>query len=191
MSQTETAPGGFAAPDAEVTEKLVEYDEHRVPLALKEAGDAAALHDGQAPPDPSLATQLARQRLAGWLAILARFKRDMDPAFDPANPPPRRVPPPPGAGGAQMPPGVHPDDVKDPEARRAYITAIEQNRERIAAYGLNSRLYQAHAVIIERAPPSIADAHQTLGLPIDEVAAMIAAADVTTADRDVLLSALH
>ena len=90
-----------------------------------------------------------------------------------------------------MPPGVNPDDIKDPEARQAYIAAIEQNRERMAAYRRNAELYRAHAVIIERAPPSIADAHQTLGLPIEEIAAMIAVADIATADRDLLLGALH
>lgn len=191
MSQTDPAPDGLTAPDAEVSEKLAEYDNSLAPLALKEAADAASLHDGQLSPDPSLADPLARQRVAGWLAILERLKRDLDPEFDPANPPRRRVTPPPTASGAQLPPGVNPDDIKDPEARQVYIAAIKQNAERIAAFGRNSKLYQAHAVIIERAPPSISDTHQTLGLPIEDIEAMITRADITSADRDVLLAALH
>jgi hypothetical protein len=191
MSQPDTASDGFAAPDAEVSEKLAEYDKSLAPAQLKEAADAAALHDGQMAPDPSLAEPLARQRIAGWLAILERLKRDLDPEFNPANPPVRRVTPPLTASGAQLPPGVSPDDIKDPKARQAYIAAIQQNAERIASYGRNAKLYQAHAVIIERAPPSIADAHNTLGMPIEDIETMITRADITNADREVLLAALH
>ncbi|MBV8913251.1 MAG: hypothetical protein JOZ05_09460, partial [Acetobacteraceae bacterium] len=132
-----------------------------------------------------------RQRVAGWVAILARLKRDMDPQFDPAKPPSRNVAPPPMASGAQLPPGASPNDIKDPDARQAYIAAIEQNRQRIADYGKNTKLYQAHEVIIERAPPSIADANKTLGLPMHDIEAIIAAADITNADRAALTAALH
>ena len=191
MSETDPAANEITPPDAAVSEKLAEYDESRAPLALKEAADAASLHDGQAAPDPAHADSLARQRLAGWLAILERLKRDMDPDFDPAKAPPRRVVPPPSKSGTQLPPGVNPEDVKDPEARRAYIAAIQQNAERTAAYARNAKLYQARAVIIDRAPASIADAHRTLGLPVAEAEAMITGADITDADKDALLAPLR
>jgi hypothetical protein len=48
---------------------------------------------------------------------------------------------------------VNPNAITDPQARQANIAAIEQNRARIANYGRNAKLYQAHSVIIERAPP--------------------------------------
>jgi hypothetical protein len=191
MSETNSTANEITPPDAEVSEKLAEYDESRAPLALKEAADAASLHDGQAPPDPALADSLARQRVAGWLAILERLKRDMDPDFNPANAPPRRVAPPPSKSGTQLPPGVNPEDVKDPQARQGYVAAIQQNAERIAAYARNAKLYQARAVIIERASPSIADAHRTLGLPVAEAEAMITGADITPADKDALLAPLR
>jgi hypothetical protein len=92
MSHSGTDPVEFSPPDPEVTEKLAEYDEVGSPLALKEAADAAALHDGRAPPDPSLGLALARQRVAGWAEILERLTRDIDPEFDPETPPARGAP---------------------------------------------------------------------------------------------------
>jgi hypothetical protein len=86
---------------------------------------------------------------------------------------------------------VNPNAITDPQARQANIAAIEQNRARIANYGRNAKLYQAHSVIIERAPPSIADAHRTLGLPIEEIAALLDAADISVADRTALLAPLR
>jgi hypothetical protein len=190
MSQS-TAPGGeMAEPDAEVSEKLQQYDQTRLPLTLKEAADAAALHDGQAPPDPALGHALGRQRVAGWLAILAHLKRDLDPAFDPEDKPTVSVIPP-GKDGNQYAPGVNPKDVKDPVMREAYIAAIEKNDERIQSYSKNVKLFQAHRIIMERAAPSIADARTTLGLSPDEIVAMLNAADITQADRDALLHAIQ
>ena len=191
MSETDPAANEITPPDAAVSEKLAGRTMRvaRKPLALKEAADAASLHDGQAAPDPAHADSLARQRLAGWLAILERLEAGYaDPDFDPAKAPPRRVVPPPSKSGTQLPPGVNPEDVKDPEARRAYIAAIQQNAERTAAYARNAALYQARAVIIDRAPASIADAHRTLGLPVAEAEAMITGADITDADKDALLA---
>jgi hypothetical protein len=92
MSHSGTDPVEFSPPDPEVAEKLAEYDEVGSPLALKEAADAAALHDGRAPPDPSLGLALARQRVAGWAEILERLTRDIDPEFDPETPPARGAP---------------------------------------------------------------------------------------------------
>lgn len=190
MSHATAAPAPLQPMDPDVVDKLIEYDRTRAPVLLKEAADAAALHDRQAPPDPALALTLARNRVAGWLAIVARFRRDLDPDFDPNRIPPLHVSPPRTASGAQLPPGVRPSDVKDPEARKAYIEAIEKNRERLARFGQDSELFRARAVVLERAASSIADAHATLGLPVEEITAMIAAADIGADDRKALLAAL-
>jgi hypothetical protein len=190
MSQAVAAQAALADPDQEVADKLAEYDQTRLPLALKEAADAASLHDRQAPPDPALGHDLARQRVAGWLAIIERFKHDLDPTFDPSDKPSMNISPP-GKYGSQYAPGVNPKDVQDPAMRKAYIAAIEKNQERIANYATNAKLFQAHRVVMERAAPSIADAHTTLGLLSDEIAAMLAAADILPADRDALLAAVH
>jgi len=189
MSQSTAPQGEMAEPDAEVTEKLLQYDQTRLPLTLKEAADAAALHDGQAPPDPALGQALGRQRVAGWLAILERLKRDLDPAFDPKDKPTLNVMPP-GKDGNQYAPGVNPKDVKDPAMREAYIAAIEKNNERIESYAKNVKLFQAHRIIMERAVPSIADARSTLGLSAEEITAILKTADITEADRGTLLHAL-
>ncbi len=195
MSQADAGPDAASPdvfpPDAEVSERLEEYDETRLPLALKQAADAAALHDGETPGDPASADALARQRVAGWLAILERVKRDLDPAFDPAKPPPRRVTPPPTASGAQLPPGALPDDLKDPAARQAYVAAMQQNADRITSFARDLKLHQAHAVVLERAPQSVADAHTSLGLPVEEIEAMIERADIQAADRDALTAGLR
>jgi len=188
MSQATDAGLPLVEPEPDVAAKLAEYDTTREPLALKEAADAAALHDGQAPPNPSLALPLARQRVASWLAILARFKRDLDPTFNPNDKPVMRIRPP-GPDGLQYAPGVDPKDVKDPAMREAYIAAIEANRERIANFGRNAKLFEAHRIVLERARPSVADAHHTLGLPVEEINAMLLAADILPPDRDALRAA--
>lgn len=190
MSQTETASAGFTPMDPDVAEKLAEYDQNRMALALREAADAAALHDRQPAPDPELAHRLGRQRVAGWLAILAMINRDLPADFDPGHPATMHVSPPPSASGAQLPPGVSPNDVKDPAARQAYIAAIERNRQRLANFGAHAKLFEAHTTIIERAGPSILDAHQTLGLPVEEIAAMVEGANITPADKKALLAPL-
>jgi hypothetical protein len=190
MSQTESVPDGVTAPDLEVIDKLIDYDEHRDPTMLKQAADAAALHDRQASA-PDLALRLARQRVAGWLAILERLKRDEDPTFDLAHPPPRRVEPPLLSNGIQLPPGVDPEEIKDPAARRAYVDAIARNEERRAAFNRNAALARAHTSIMERAPASVADAHETLGLAVNEIVAAANAADIAPADRDALLAGLR
>jgi hypothetical protein len=190
MSHAQAEPVEFASPDAGVMAKLEEYTRTKAPLALQQAADAAALHDEESPPDPSLALQFARQRVAGWLAILELINQELDTGFDPEEPPEMTVSPPPDTSGAQLPPGVSPKDVKDPAARQKYIEAIEQNRARLADYRRMSKLADAHEVIIERAEPSILDAHTTLGLSLDEIRALVQAADIRTDDRNSLLAAL-
>lgn len=185
MSQTQTAP------DPEVTAKLEEYDRTRSPNSLREAADAAALHDGQAAPDAGAGPALGRQRVAGWLAIVGRIERDLPPGFDPANKPTISVAPPPSASGAQLPPGVDPRNVADPAARQAYIAAIQANRERLASFDRDAKLHQARASVLERAAASIADARQTLGLDPAEIQAMVTEAALTPGDRAALISPPH
>jgi hypothetical protein len=176
--------------DAEVAEKLEQYDASGAPLALQEAADAAAAHDGATPPDPEAGLGLARQRVGGWLAILSRIDRDLEPGFDPSRAPPRRVEPPMGADGLQLPPGVKPEDVRDPAARAAYVQAMADNERRRAAFARQLQLHQAARAIAERAPPSVADAHTTLALPKQEIGGLIAAAPIRPQDRTALEAAL-
>ena len=176
------------APDPAVAAKLAEYDRSRTLEALREAADAAALHDGEVLPDPAAAHTMARARVADWIAILARPKRDLDADFDPDNQPATTISPP-GKFGSQYPPGIDPSRVKDPEMRAAYIIAIEKNRLAIKNYGSNYKLYEVHQTIIERAAASVRDAHQTLGMPTAEIAEMLKSADITLADRTTLLAA--
>jgi hypothetical protein len=189
MSHTSSGAAALEV-DPEVADRLGDYDTTRAPLALKEAADAAAAHDGQAPPDPALAADLAWQRLGGWLAILSRIFRDLPPDFDPASAPPRRVEPPIDADGVQLPPGVSPDSLNDPDARRAYIEAITQNEIRRASYARDFGLYQAAQAVVDRAPASIADTHASLGLPKEEIAAALAAAPIRPEDRAAIEAAL-
>jgi hypothetical protein len=191
MSDAAAAPADPQPLDPGVVEKLTEYDQTREPVLLKEAADAAALHDRQMPPDPSLGLALGRARVASWLAILSRFKRDADPGFDPAKVPSLHVAPPPTASGAQLPPGVRPSDVKDPEARKVYIEEIEKNRVRLANFGRDSELFRARAVVLERAVGSIADARTTLGMPAAEIGAMMGGAAIDARDLEALQGALR
>ena len=182
MSQTQGA-----AIDPAVAEELAAYDKGRTIAALRAAADAAALHDGETPADPAAAQAMARTRLADWIAILSRFKRDLDPDFNPDDPPATSIVPP-GEFGNQYAPGVNPKDVKDPEMRRQYLIAIEQNRDKLRRFGANVKLAEAHTTIRDRAAASIRDARETLGLDAAEITAALAAGDITQSDREALLA---
>jgi hypothetical protein len=185
-AMSQSAPTGL---DPSVAEALAAYDAGRQVAALRAAADAASLHDGERPEDPAEAQRMAQSRLADWLAILARFKRDLDPDFDPDNPPARTIRPP-GEAGLQYAPGVDPNAVKDPALRRDYIAAIAKNREHLANYGALVQMAKAHAAIVERANDSIADAHRTLGLDRAAIDAALAKAELLPADRAALMAAL-
>ncbi len=183
--RTETRPMSQTIPmaaDPAVAEKLADYDRTHTIEALKDAADAAALHDGEPTAD-------AHARLANWIAILARFSRDLDSDFDPDHPPSMTIIPP-GKFGSQYSPGVNPKDVKDPEMRAAYIEAIEKNRILLQNFGTNTKLHEAHEVILEHAANSIADAHQTLGLTNATADTMLATSPISASDRERLRSAL-
>ncbi len=179
-----------SAPDADVEHKLADYDRSRSPEALSEAAEAAALHDGEPAADPEAGLGVARARVHDWVAVLFRFKRDMDADFDPNRKLTMNIVPP-GPTGNQYAPGVDPKDVKDPEMRRAYVEEIAKNQQRIKNFTVNLRLYQAHKAILEKAAQSVADAHQTLGMPAPEIAAMLNQAEILPGDRAAILAAVH
>jgi hypothetical protein len=183
MSQSESA-----AIDPEVARALAQYDAGRDLAALQDASDEAASHDGEAVADPAEAHARGMQRLANWVAIFARFKRDIDPDFDPEKRPSIRITPP-GPEGLQYMPGVDPKDVEDPVLREKYIAAIKKNNDLIRDYGFLSRLERLRRVVLEKATQSVMDAHQTLGMPAEEIVAVLQKADMQSGDRAALLAA--
>ena len=176
------------AVETSVAAHLGAYDKTHAPLELQEAADAAARFDGATWPDAQANLYAARARVADWVAILARVKRDLDPAFDPKNPPSMNISPP-GEFGDQYAPGVNPRDVKDPAMRAAYIEAIAKNQQRIEHFTTDVKLAEAQTVVRERAARSIHDARTTLGLSAEEASATISQADLLPADRAALLAA--
>ena len=187
ISQSSVGQENLIAPNEQVSAKLAEYDRTRVARLLLEAGDAATRRFPEAAADPALRLQLARQRIAGWLAILTTLKRDIDPSFNPDDKPFMNVEPPPSPDGGQLPAGISPREIADPKARATYIAEIEKNGERLEKFGLMARLIATHSKIMEKALRSMLDTHQTLGLPLAAIRASAAAADITQADRDTIL----
>jgi hypothetical protein len=183
MSQSNSGPV-----DPAVAKALAKYDADRDLASLQSAGDEAARHDGEAVDDPAQAHARGMQRLADWSAIFARFKRDIDPNFDPDKRPSIRITPP-GPEGLQYMPGVDPKDVEDPVLREKYIAAIKKNNELIRDYAFLSKLERLHRVMLEKATKSVADAHQTLGLSSQEIAGVLQKADMQPGDQKALLAA--
>jgi hypothetical protein len=184
-SMSQSNPGPV---DPAVATALAKYDAHRDLAALQEAGDEAARHDGEALPDPAEAHARGMQRLDNWVAIFTRFKRDIEPTFDPEKRPSMRITPP-GPEGLQYMAGVDPKDVEDPVLREKYIVALKKNEEMIRDYGFLSRLERLHRVMLEKATKSVEDAHHTLGLSPEEIRAVLQKADMHTGDRKALLAA--
>ncbi|HME20425.1 MAG TPA: hypothetical protein VKI44_03540 [Acetobacteraceae bacterium] len=176
--------------DSAVAASLAEYDGNRNLGDLQEAGDLAARYDGELLTDPVEAHARGAQRLANWAAIFARFKRDLDPAFDPEEPPLIRIAPP-GPEGQKYMPGVDPKFVKDPVLREKYIEAIAKNRELIRAYSFLSKLNDLHEVILEKAEDSVADAVESLGLEPEEIVAILQSADLRPSDQQALIAAAN
>lgn len=172
---------------AEVAAALATYDTSRAPEALQAAADQIVREDGTVPPDPAAALQQGRERLRLWLDLFARLRRDLDPDFDPDHPPSLTVAPP-KIGGAQLPPGVGPDDIADPAARKKYEEEIAKNSRRIEGFKAQFKLYQVHRTLLERAVDSLKNARDTLSLPGAEIAAAIRGADLLPSDRDALLA---
>jgi hypothetical protein len=187
-ARTETAMAANAV-DPAVEKPLEQYDRQHDVDALRNAIDAAALHDGATVAEPEVARALSRARVFDWIAILSRFKRDVDPNFDFSKPPAVKVQPP-GPLGLQYMPGVPPSHVKDLATRKAYEDAIAENDRKIALFGSMRTLMALHDTAVERAGASIRDAIQSLGAPEAEVRGMLLAGDIAPADRDALFKAL-
>ncbi len=183
MSQTNPGPL-----DPAVAQALAKYDSGRDLASLQDAGDEAARHDGEVVADPAQALARGNQRVANWVAIFGRFKRDLDPAFDPEKRPSMRITPP-GPEGRQYAAGVDPKDVEDPVLREKYIAAVKKNDEIIRNFTFLSRLERLHRVILEKATKSLADARQTLGMPAPAIASALQRADLRPNDQKALLAA--
>lgn len=173
---------------ADVVAKLAQYDQTREPSLLLYAGDQISSQDGAVSASPEQAKLDANQRIELWAELFARFKRDLDPNFDPDKAPTLQVMPPPFKG-MQLPPGTPPTSIQDPEWRRQYERDIADNKSRISSFALQNKLHEAHSAMLERAANSIRDAREKGGLSADEIRAGLAKSDVLPADRDALAKA--
>jgi hypothetical protein len=82
----------------------------------------------------------ARQRLAGarrWLQAWSRLQREIDEGFDFEDMPALSVEPPAGSG---VEAGTSPEAVEDPELRKRYEEAIEDNQRKAAEYSRQMEL---------------------------------------------------
>jgi hypothetical protein len=168
--------------EKDVTAALADYDKRRSPDALQNAADQVVREDGVTPADSASGAAEAHVRLRLWMAVLGRFKRDLDPKFDPAHPPPLTVAPP-KVGNAQFPPGVRPSDIKDAAARKQYEEAMKENDRRVEQYKQQSKLHEMHARIVQSAVNSLRDVRDTLGVAVAEIMATLQKADIIAADK--------
>jgi hypothetical protein len=175
--------------EADANAALAEYDKTRDPEALRNVADQIVREDGAIPPDPAAALAQGRLRLKLWLVVFSRLHRDVDPDFDPDQPPSMTVAPP-KIGGTQFPPGVRPTDLPDPEARRQYEEAVAANARRLEQFRVQLKLAELHDSLIERAIDSLRNARDTLGLGADDIGAVLLQADMIDADRDAVLEGL-
>jgi len=83
-----------------------------------------------------LRKRLATLQLVGW----QRIEKTIDESWNPDDWPVLNVLPPSGVEG---PPGMDPEDIKDPKLRAEYEAAIEANNQKIARYSLQ---YQARNI---------------------------------------------
>jgi hypothetical protein len=90
-------------------------------------------------PDTTKRLALRKDVLYVWLALFAEIDRNLDRKFDPNEVNYVSVMPPP-EDGAQLPPGVSPEMIKDPEKRKQYEEAIKENDRKTLAYSFQLRL---------------------------------------------------
>jgi hypothetical protein len=193
--QMEARPVSDQIPDtsirSDVAAILKKYDTSHDPDLLRDAADQIAREDGAPVPDPAQAKQAAHERLALWVDLFTRFKRDLDAGFDPNRPFETRVTPP-EENGVQLMPGAPPSMIKDPALRKKYEDEIANNDARVKRYFLQSKLHDVHGTIMETAVSSLKNAREQLGLPPAEIKTALDKADIHAADRDALeAGALH
>ena len=189
QSTTETKPmsqtSASTTIEADVNAALAVYDRTRAPDALRNAADQLVRDDGVVPEDPAAALRQARARLRLWITVLSRFKRDLDPDFDPANPPSSRQP----AlviNGQEQPPWVEPKDLKEPAERKQAEDQIAAHNRRVAQFSGMFRLDAVHKTIMARAIDSLRNARDTLGLTAAEITAAVQKADIAPRDKTTL-----
>ena len=181
MSQT--VP--MAAIEREVKATLTQYDRTKDPETLRTAADQLVRDDGVVPDDPAAALQAARTRLTLWIAIFARFKRDLPADFDPNNPPPWKAPAP-VINGQPLPPWMQPKDIKDPAERKQAEDQLAAHERQVKDFSRLFKLDQVHKAMVERAADSLRNARDTLGLPAAEITATLAKADLAARDKTAL-----
>jgi hypothetical protein len=180
MSQSTTA-----ALEPDVKAALQQYDRTKDPEALRNAADQLVREDGVVPDDPTAALQQARTRLQLWIAVFARFKRDLPADFDPANPPPWKAPAP-IINGQPLPPWIEPKDLKDPAERKQAEDQLAAHDRRVQEFNRMFKLDQIHKTMVERAIDSLRNARDTLGLPAAEITGTLATAEIAPRDRTAL-----
>jgi hypothetical protein len=168
--------------EKDVGAALADYDKTRSPDALQHAADQVVREDGIAPANSLAGVAQAEARLRLWMAVLGRFKRDLDPKYDPAHPPSMTVAPP-KVGNAQLPPGVKPGDIKDPEARKKYEAALKDNERRVEQYKQQAKLHEMHDRVVQSAITSLRDARDTLGMMVTDITATLQKAEILAADK--------
>ena len=184
-----SASAATPSPESEVASALASYDQTLRPDMLRQAADAAAREDGNPPADPAAAPAEARARVKMWTDILSRFRRDLDPGFDPTQPPSQAVQAP-VVHGRRVFPLQRPADLTDPEERAALEKAIAERNTRVAQFERMATLAAVHGAVLEKAENSLRDARDVLGLSPAEIDAALAAADIAAADRHALHAAV-
>jgi hypothetical protein len=175
--------------EKDVGAALADYDKTHAPDALQHAADLVIREDGVAPANALAGVAQAEVRVRLWMAVLGRFKRDLDPKYDPSHPPPMTVAPP-KVGNAQLPPGVKPSDIKDPEARKKYEAALKENERRVEQYKQQAKLHEMHDRVAQSAITSLRDARDTLGMMVTDIIAALQKADILAADKKKIGEAL-
>jgi hypothetical protein len=175
----------MAAIERDVKAALAQYDKSKDPDALRNAADQLVRDDGVAPDDPNAALPEGRTRVALWIEVFARFKRDLPADFDAANPPPSRAPAP-VINGQPLPPWMEPKDLKDPGERKQAEEQIAAHNRRVADFSRLFKLDKVHQTLVPRAVDSLRDARGTLGLPAADIQAALKKADIAPRDRTAL-----
>jgi hypothetical protein len=161
-------------------ERSVDVEQARAVLGLLTALPSTARGEG---PD------LRGEALQVWLALLVSLERAAGTASDV---PSRRVQPPPTRDGVVAPPGIQPERIDDPEARREYEAAIAANEARIERYLTHDELRRLAEQTTVHAAVFVANAFPATDPQVDRATALrfIEAAALGAGSRATLLEAL-
>lgn len=176
-----------AAPslEADVTKALAVYDSSHDPADLRHATDLLIEQDGEVPADPAAAGQT---RLQLWISVFVRFRRDIEPDFDPNKPPPLK-PPPPVIDGKPAPPWLAAKDIEDPVKRQDFERQLAEGYARGQRFQTMLALSELRASTTERAVESLQDARHLLGLAPARIESALQDADIAPSDRAALRQA--